>query len=925
MKNNRIICMALVVLLLISIAGVFFTAGVRGQEHSGVIYTTNEERTLKNDFFQGNALVYFTIEISPPEETDVIIRLRDDDYSLVDSLTVTTSDSGAYISADHGVSFDMIGQAVGTYHLNLTADGALIDSHEIEIYDEQDFTQLSTVMTTDENFQERDFFPVGEEIFFKADIKDQHGWPPAGFLDSVNVYVEHDGETGHKGLYFIEADGTVTGSFWENRAGDCILIIRGDDDVEYARYSFTIMQMTISIYPDRSLYTQGQTIEIRIESNYPENIDVAIVNSTTEPFRYMRDGEWADQSFTNEIWAAEYSIPHDEADGEYFITVTAAGEDTIMSWESFSIKRYSLMADTDKRVYLPGEQVDVNYLITTHLNGSGATGVDVEWMVGYLDEDNDWNTFKDTADHGFFNFWLPDDVRLHSEFVITMWANDTAEGYEDTFTLAKYCGRVEAHMELNKYTYLQGENVYIDVRTFARAMGVQSATGPMDVEVSLIRDGETVTGYTYNLATDEFGQVSHYINMSQDLETGIYSIVVNATWEDQWDVKETEFELIDESQRLIVHLESDRGSAYYPGETVNVSYWITHVGDIVDHANVRYKVYSEEGVYGSGFGNDGFINFQIPDDFSQDLNLWLEVIAAVDQDITGTSTIDIPVSLGRIFLNPSQWNYRAEDQISFEYILVGLQEENVEDVEYQIQDQNEDVIEVGSPTDNSFDFNVPERPRDLYTVSVSVVTFDGIRLKQVETVRKIIGFKVEVTVETSSSYTTDVYSPDQEITVRYKLVSEDGRPLPEYAVVTYVLGDDYGEFGSMDSEGTFTFEVPEASDGVYPLVVTVNGYDGYKTIEIQNNPSWMNRRIVGGLGAFGLIILIFLIIALLVGGYSFYHLFLSEKEFGLKREKIKPEEDIEEDTPDVVIEDGEPEPEDTWHEDSQIEPEHDDW
>ncbi len=1054
MKNKKIISVVLVVFLLFSVVGILFTTGVRGQPYTGSIYTTDEEGGAKDDFLEGDYL-FFTIELDQNEEATLTVTLRDDDDTPRESRTITTDDSGFYMSSEENEYFDLTDRRAGIYYLRLSYEGDEIGRNYLEIhsnyasgseietwedadltvrtgyfvegqptyfsgiirdardeplenslitvqwvgeddvhssvfpvtdgdgyfegefdwdlwwmpdapepgnylievvYDyeggfeeqviattavevyEQGFTQNSHLMTTESDYETpKDFFTEGETIYYRLELIDQHGKSPAENT-MVQMYIEFEGEEQEIHMRNVGTDGILEDWFQtpaEEGNYELLAYDHPTGDNVYATDSFTVISMDISIYPTRPLYTQGQTIEIRIESNYPDDIDVGITNSTTAPYRHMSGALWEEQTFTNNMWTAEYIIPIDEADGEYSIVVNRSADGQIINWMSFNIKRYALEAGTDKAVYLPGEYVDVHYRVTNYLDGSEATGVDVEWMVRYLDEDFEINSFDGTAEDGFFRFQLPDDARVYQSFGIWIWANDTAEGYEDELFFMRDVGHVEVELSTDRYTYLQGQNVYIDIRTYARTGWTRSATGPIEVELSLFRDGEEVSGFTSTIITDEFGRYSHYITLPTNIEPGLYHIRGNATWDEQWDVSEREFEVVDETQRLIVHLERDKGNnSYYPGENVNVSYWITRADRIVTDANVRYRVYSQEGTYEYGFATGGSIIFQVPEDFNPNLDLSLEVIATLDQEIEGTKTITIPVSLGRILLNPSEWHYRAGDNISFEYELVGITEGEVDLVEYEILNRYYDVIARGTPVDNTFDFTVPERPSSFYNVRVSIVTTGGYRLRQTETIRKIEGFRVELSIETPSDYTTNVYRPGDEVTIRYKLVAEDGEVLPDYVVVSYGIGDAfdaYGEFSTTETEGTFTLELPEKEDGVLTLFVSVNGNYDTQTIEVENEPSWMNRRVMGGLGVFNLLVVVFLIIALLMGILALHRLYYSEDERAFKKKdkqksdrELNEEEDYEEPS-EYVVEEGEAEPDDLWEESSQIEAEDKDW
>ncbi len=807
----------------------------------------------------------------------------------------------------------------------------LVDKHVV-VY-EQDFSVNSQVYTTDSDHETpKDYFTVGEMIYYRLELEDQYGKNPVTNT-MINTYWQRgDEDPEFEYSRNVGTDGVLEASFPSPpEEGEYTLLIYDQlEDVVYAETTFTMISMDISIYPDRHMYTQGQTIEIRIESNFPDEIDVGITNSTVAPYRHMDGAQWTSQSFTNEMWTAEYLIPMDESDGDYYIVVNRSEDDEIIAFRSFSIKKYSLEASTDKNVYLPGEQVDVHYRVTNHLDGSQATGVEIEWMMGYLDDENDVVTKDGTAVGEHFSFELPADAMVNREFGIVIWANDTAEGYEDEIYLERSVGEPSVDVTTDRYTYLLGQSVFIDTSTYANRGWRRSPAGGVDVEISLIRDGEPVEGFTSTITTDRSGYKGYYLNLPETLEPGLYNIRANATWDDMWDVDTVEIEVIDELESLVVHLERDKGvNAYYPGETVNVSYWVTHGGEEITDVNVRYHIYSNAGTHGYGFAEDGFIRFQVPTDFNPNDHLELEVIATRDQDVQGSNTISIPVTVGRVLLNPSEWEYRAGDNISFEYELVGVSEDQVDSVEYQILDPNNDVISRGTPIDQGFYFAVPEIPRDSYRARITVLTTGGHILTQTEGVNRIADFRLELTVETSSDYTTGVYRPGQEITVRYRLVSEDEEALPESVRVQYNFGHYLrGEFSTTETDGKITIEVPDVEDGIYAITVSADGNQDMRTVEIENEPSWMNRRIIGGFGAFDLLVVVLIIVVLILALMSFMKLYSVSIELPKRKEKKGKElseEEVEDREPGYSIEEGEAEPDDLWKESSQIEPEDRDW
>ncbi|MFW5953109.1 MAG: hypothetical protein ACOCSJ_03005, partial [Candidatus Natronoplasma sp.] len=678
MKRKKVLNYMVVFLLVTSGIVIGFTSEVGAQGEDGEIYATDENKVQTDNFPIGSEL-YFTIESDLIEET-LEVQLRYEG-SLMDSENVETDNNGNYISSDEDVFFDLTGMSEGEYNLTISDTDGDFNSYFVNIY-EQDFTEGSTVMTTaDDHETPKDTFFAGETIYYSGEIKDQHDNSPEEHPYHVDVFLIHDGEENYvKRKQADQEDGSFSGGFDVDQEGNFTLIIRDLQNVELANDTFTVLDiyLSVSIEPELDIYTQGQEIRLQVESDYPQNIDVAILNSLEEPYRLMDGALWEDQELVNEFWSTEYIIPEDEEDGTYYVVVNSTETGETLEVMEFEIQKYSLEVETDKDVYHPGEEVKAYYSVENLLDGSQANNINVEWMMEYETEDgeDEIRTGDGIEDEfGEFEFTLPEDADVHSEFDITVWANDTEEDFQDEWDEERYVGDLGLDLNVDSDEYFVGQTLYVEIQTEATyspgvpPVSISNYAANVEVDVELLDDdGEEVDERT--VVTDGGGHYMLTMDLS-DRDPGDYFVLGNATLDGLEDEDEDDFELLEESERLSVMLERDKGeNPYYPGEEGTVFYTVTHQGETVtEDANVQYRLYSNQRVLDKDFADEGEIDFTVPDDYSPSSEgyLFMDVEATLGTEAYGDATTHIPVSIGEILLNPSQWEYEAEDEIIFEY------------------------------------------------------------------------------------------------------------------------------------------------------------------------------------------------------------------------------------------------------------------
>ena len=840
----------------------------------------------------------------------------------------------------------------GDYYLNVTYDYGgdieeqVIASKPITIY-EPDFTENSIIVTMDSEYNyEKDYFFENEYLYYHIHVRDQYDWPPETYQnnDRVRVYVQKGEEDPQRiGWENLDDNGVANGSYYlswlnyEDIEGDFQIYLYDsnseiiDGEIEgtlYASNTFTVISMSISINPDLYLYTQGQNIEIRINSNLPDQVDISIVSEEYEP---LEGAEWTDQEFVQEFWNAHYLIPDDAPDGWYYIIVNRSDDGRPVGGAyHLRIRKYTLYAETEKQFYIPGETVRAYYTVENIIDGSPASGVTVEWRVTYRNETNDEVMFKGTTTQGKFSFRLPEDARTNSQFIIDVWANHT-NLHTHSRQLYRYIGSLNTFISLDDYEYLPGQTIQVDAFT---------NVGGVDLLIELIRDGEIIDEYTIDTMTDSSGHRTIWIKLSEEIEYGIYSVRANGTYGDFWNVDEEQFTVVDLSSHLTVHLESERGgNHYYPGETVIVYYAVTRQGEVVPDANVQYTVRDSQRLHIFKYASGGTIEFEVPEDYNPDRSgdIEISVYAKLDQEKQGWDDITIPVRLGHILLNTDHNEFEMSgDNVTFDYELLHIPQASIDSVEYRIYDGYGHIVDMGTPSENSFTFTIPQHPTDSYTGSIIILTTGGNTITANTDIVKRAGYLLKVNILTESDYTTGVFVPGQELRISYELISRGSEPLPETIRLSYeISGEDYARtISTKNTSGIVEITIPELEDGEYYIQFNAHGlaWNG-RMFEVENEPSWVNRNsAISGLNQFGFIMMILLIIALLIGTLTAIIVLYRRPTTIRKREPPRrqpvqeqeydheePEPEMVEEEEGYIIEEGEPEPEDKWQAGARLE------
>jgi len=911
MEKRKVLNLAIVFLLVASTFTIFYIEGVAAQGEDGEIYSTNDEGGGQDNFIEGSEL-YFTIELEENEEVEVTVSFRDEVYSLIENKVVTTDATGSYISSNEGVYFDLTNRRAGEYHLNITSPDGDYDQATITI--QSNYSRNSEINTwnTEERNEERTRFTEGIDVHFDGVVMGAHQDEVLSNGETTIQLFDEDAEEGyHSEIIITDDEGEFEGAFeWGLGFFDPDPPDPGDYSLEVI-YEYDDLEEQVIASRDILVYEPEVSQEssvITTEDNYETEKDYfmedeiiyfradmidqhgwPLVEEPEITVLIEKEGEEVntapdniDPAFDDGSLFGYFELDVYEI-GDYILKIVDTHEDIEYATSEFTVDvpKYSLEVETNKYVYLPGEDVNAFYTVEDLIDGSQYTDVDVEWMMEYETEEGEDEIETGEGTDGEFEFTLPDNAAVTSEFDIIVWANDTGDEFQDREVLRRYVGDLNLDLDVKSDEYFVGQTLYIELHTSAHVfIGGQpqpiasNYAADIEVDVELLDDDDNEV-YEKTGVTGGGGYYMLTMDLS-GIEPGDYLVVGNANWNDMEDDDEDDFVLKEESEKLSVMLERDKGeNPYHPGEEGSIVYIVTRRGETVtDDANVKYTLYSDQRIFDRDFARDGEIAFEVPSDYSpsSDGDLWMYVEANIDREVYGDSIIRIPVSIGEILLNPSQWEYEAGDQMNFEYEfhMIGIDE--IDSLEYRILDPNDEIIISGTPSGGVFEIIIPENPRRNYRVELEAVTEGGESLETVEWIFLVSGFDLNIEIITDSDYTTGVYQAGEEIEIYYDLVPRDGDPLPETVRVSYeIVGHpEIYSFRTNETEGTFTLTLPNLNDGEHILNIEVYEIENSEIIEVDNNPWWGNRIILGNGSVSGVIIIILIIIALIISGLALY-------------------------------------------------------
>ena len=519
-------------------------------------------------------------------------------------------------------------------------------------------------------------------------------------------------------------------------------------------------------------------------------------------------------------------------------------------WTWFRVQMYTIIAETGRSGYIPGDPVTVFYSVVSIKDGSLITdagypgwGLDKgEWGVWSEDGESSEGPTNLGNPSGSFTFRLsyvgssfPDD------YVVGIWYNGT---YGNTREASKYLMgnapgfdfRVDALM-VDVYTdraeYQIDSVVSIHVHSWVE--GTPVGEPDVDVEISILKGvgpfANKISGYGGDFQTDAAGDVRYMFQLKDmDFEEGVeYTVRINAS---KW-LKETGdsivFPIVSGSGVISVDVAFDKHT-YTTGDTVQM---MVDAVSPPGHSTVFtyvYTAYSPSGTYAKETSSSNLYSIDLPSNYEGDMTFKVEVYN-IQRDY-GYYAETKSIEYGIMLVNVDKDEYDAGDALTVDYELISYLMW-APDFYYIVRDGNLQVVEEGVLSgvsyEGSFTFNVPTTPSSSYTFTVSA-TSDGRVVSDSDSAYLERGYDLTISFQKSS------YLAGETAIVYYEIVPLGGVGLPSSFDLSYALYDFSPKTLATDRhQGDLSYPIPAGiPDGTYLFIVEewVTGSFAIETIAI---------------------------------------------------------------------------------------------
>ena len=519
-------------------------------------------------------------------------------------------------------------------------------------------------------------------------------------------------------------------------------------------------------------------------------------------------------------------------------------------WTWFRVQMYTIIAETDRTGYIPGDPVTVFYSVVSIKDGSLITedaydgsSFDGQWNVESGDGETTEGPTSFSNSAGNFDFQIFPQGSVSSTYFIYIYFNGTygstreqatrlqanAPGPDD-FTV----GGLGMSVTLDRAPpeYQLDSIVRVDVRTMVE--GSNAGEPDVDVEIDILEgigpSADKIFGYGGDFYSDADGEVHYMFQLDDgDFDEGqIYTVRVNTS---KW-LKEAwlsrVFSIVSGSGVISVDMVFNRDE-YTTGDTVNIMVnTAAPAGHSTDFTYI-YTVSSETSAYAKEAGSSSLFSFNLPSNFEGEMYFEVEVYNA-DRD-HGYDLETKNVKYGIMLVNVDRDEYNAGDVLTVDYELISVL--MPPDFFYVIRDANgnivyEDVLP-GSASWGYFTFNVPIVPSSSYTFNVYACE-DGRILSGSDSADLEIGYDLIISFDKSN------YLAGEIAVVHYEIVIQGGAGWPASFDLRYALYDYAPRSLATDHiQGDLSYPIPSGiPDGSYVFVLEefVTGTVAVETITI---------------------------------------------------------------------------------------------
>jgi len=637
------------------------------------------------------------------------------------------------------------------------------------------------------------------------------------------------------------------------------------DWVEIGSAIFLVIDLSIEMVPHKSVYAQGDEVEILVRTTLDQAYMVTFSDSNHVTVSSLY---WNVPAGTN-LWGRDLVMPNIN-DGTYYIDVFLGS--LLLDSRAFELKKFTIEARLNQDAFLPGQTATFYWrAIDNHGGGpidiSGTTELDFINTV-FNTETNALSGLSGSA--GEFQFAIPINAHSGNSANIDVEASDPS-GHSDTTDVDLFIGWLDVAIGTDRGYYRPGESVLFSF--FSHVDGTSSSVPEVELNAHLEHDGANVeTGWS--LYTDTGGIATYMYQLSGSLDDGVYRIVVDAVFgQNRAVTARSTAEFTVSSDPILALILYQPKDIYAPGESVSISYRVLRDGLVTTDAEVSFEArlgstsWGAGGTIAFGFGSLGFITFDLPQDLEGTLLVHAMALtsdgyqAYAELGGSGWGTSLTTVTNAQVLLFSTKSVYMPGENITWVFNLLG---DTVMAASYIITDPDGVVLAEGVPVGGSFSYLLPFEYARSVTATLFVTGADRV-YSAIDMAPVYEGFFLEYKIKKHS------YSPGDQMSINYTIVKIGHGPgaVNGYLIQIMISGE-YSETVWVSEEtGTLYFQLPEViKDGkhIFSVSLVDQGDDlmDFQTIIIDSNAGDLAHGTILGLNASAFLVLLFTIAALII-------------------------------------------------------------
>lgn len=585
---------------------------------------------------------------------------------------------------------------------------------------------------------------------------------------------------------------------------------------------------------DGFYYTPDESVTVSVSglvSATTYDIEIALPNGTIVKTLWNFSGD----SSGDYTWA--FDLPSDW-EGTYYVRLYQNVTHIYEALDYVYVRLFSLHAEMDHVVYLPGDTVNVFYYTqrlddqTPLSSGSGrwkatihrdnGTGPDIIEDIG--------NSFSATS--GSFMLTLPTGT-ISQTYSLSVTYNDTTNKHSVSTSLTLRVGELDLSVSLDRGTYEPGDSVVATVQAYARLGGSVEPLENVAISTTIYQydpaEGTWGEDLTYTVAAQHTGfdgRAAFVIVIHEDAQDGeLYRVTVSASSGGTSHEASNTFTVY-ESASLLIDLEI-KETSYKPGQTLEAMVTLTTMNDsLKSGALYEWTVTSTSTgrTLAFQYGTSTTASYVIPQDFSGSIQVRVRVFTPDDQVYTRSDTVS--VFSRALLINPASQYFQPGDVIGVDVEVVSDQITDAVFVWSVTPQSGGDPIAHGRVTGQKtghFEFTAPDPSDSGYRIMVSA-SGNGVVVSDSTYVYRGKYVVLEVTVPQQS------YKPGDTVEIEWNLRSVGGATIPPTTTLNVYLTGGYGTIGggqrSFDvagSSGTIRFTIPDTAPENADLQLTVTG------------------------------------------------------------------------------------------------------